>query len=52
MIALFSYKDEDGAEIADYGWDLETNQIVIIPQIPVCSFSFYLDRESGLRILK
>lgn len=52
MIALFSYKEEDGTEIADYGIDLETHEMVILPQFLVAAFDFYWDRESGLRILK
>lgn len=52
MIVLCSFKDEDGKEIADYGWNTEDNTIVILPQLPIFCFQYEFDKESGLRILR
>lgn len=52
MIILCSFRDENDIEIADYGYNVETDTVVILPQLPIFCFKYEFDRDNGLRILK
>jgi hypothetical protein len=53
MIILITYRDKkSGLDIVSNGYDVNTDQIVILPQQPLTSFDVFYNSEMGEWVLK
>ena len=53
MTILVTFFDKKSQSLfVDYGYNVETGEIVIIPQVPICYVDHKFDSEIGEYILK
>lgn len=48
MVILFTYKDpKTGILHADYGYDVNTDKKIVLPQVPIFYFKHRFDKDVG-----
>ena len=52
LIILITFLDEKNTRIVSHGYDIDTDKLVILPQMPLFYFPHEFNREIGEWVLK